>query len=87
MRYRRCEEVDDSKVGDRIVLYHRSSRKAVVLNPVGSWLWTCLSAPQTVEALAGKLQNKYSSLTSERAANDVSAFLNDLLQHEIIRIE
>ena len=52
--YARSQDVDSSSVGDRVVLYHRGSRTALVLNPTGSWLWQGLVASATALDLAGR---------------------------------
>lgn len=77
-------QVETSKVGDRLMLYHRESQKALVLNPTGSLLWPRLEGPQTAQNLANTLQAHYQELHSVQALQDVSAFLDELLQHEVV---
>ena len=79
--YARSQDVDSSSVGDRVVLYHRGSRTALVLNPTGSWLWQGLVASATALDLAGRLRGRFPELTSELAARDVALFLDELLRH------
>ena len=81
--YRRSERVDISRVGTRAVLYHRDSRKALVLNPSGSWLWDQLASPRSRDQLAAALQEKY-RLSSDQAGRDTDRFLDNLSQHEAI---
>jgi hypothetical protein len=81
--YMRSQRVDISRVGTRAVLYHRDSRKALVLNPSGSWLWEQLASARSRDQLAAALQEKY-SLSSDQAGRDIDQFLNDLRQHEAI---
>jgi hypothetical protein len=83
-RYRRPRHVEESKVGDRVVLYHSESRKAIVLNPTGSWLWQLLATSQTKQILVEQLQSKFPSLQDEQAMRDTSVFLDDLLQHGLL---
>jgi hypothetical protein len=83
-RYRRSSQAEESQVGDRSVLYHRSSRKAVVLNPTGAVIWRSLTTPQTVVTLAEYLRSQFPSVTEDQAKADVSAFLQELLSHELI---
>ena len=83
-RYRCPDHVEESKVGDRLVLYHCESRKAVVLNPTASWLWQFLTASQTKLTLVEQLQSKFPSLQDEQAMRDTSVFLDDLLQHGML---
>jgi hypothetical protein len=82
--YRRPHNVEESKVGDRVVLYHCDSREAVVLNPTGSWLWQLLATSQTKPTLAEQLQSRFPSLKDEQAMSDTSAFLDDLLEHGML---
>lgn len=82
--YQRSSQAEESQVGDRSVLYHRSSRKAVVLNPTGSVIWRALATPQTMEALAERLRSQFASVTEAQAKTDVSAFLQELLSHDLI---
>jgi hypothetical protein len=82
--YQRSPQAEESQVGDRSVLYHRSSRKAVVLNPTGAAIWGSLATPQTVKTLAERLQAQFSSVTEEQAQTDVAAFLRELLSHDLI---
>ena len=83
-RYRRPGYVEASKVGDRVVLYHSESRKAIVLNPTGSWLWQVLDISQTKQILAARLQSRFPFLQDEQAVKDTSVFLDDLLQHGML---
>ena len=86
-QYRRSEHVEDSKVGDRLVLYHRESRKALVLNPTGSWLWQLLTTAHTTQTLAEQLRARFPGLSWEQAVSDVSTFLDELLQHGVVFVE
>jgi hypothetical protein len=82
--YARSEQVEHSAVGDRVVLYHRTSRSALVLNPTGSRLWQRLASPASHEDLATALQEWFPSLAREDALGDVSSFLDELTQHGAI---
>jgi hypothetical protein len=82
--YRRSPQAEESKVGDRSVLYHRVSRKAIVLNPTGATIWQLLASPQTVTALAARLSTQFPSVAEEQAQHDVTAFLQDLSTHDLI---
>jgi len=84
LRYQRSPQAEESRVGDRVVLYLLDSRKAVVLNPTGSSLWHVLATPHTAQALAEYLQSQFPELTAEQAASDVTVFLQELLEHELV---
>jgi hypothetical protein len=82
--YVRADHVEASTVGDRVVLYHRMSRSALVLNPTGSHLWDRLAAPAGVSDLAAALRQRFPSLSVEAAHKDVAAFLDELTRHGAI---
>jgi hypothetical protein len=79
--YVRSGHVEASAVGDRVVLYHRTSRSALVLNPTGSHLWERLAVPATLPDLAAALREKFPALSGEDARRDVVAFLDELTRH------
>ena len=82
--YTRSPDASASTVGDRVVLYHRVSRAAIVLNPTGSWVWEQLIAPQTPSALAENLRARFPALSGEQAQTDVDAFLRELVGHAMV---
>jgi hypothetical protein len=84
--YTRSPDASASAVGDRVVLYHRVSRAAIVLNPTGSWVWEQLVAPQTPSALAGNLRTRFPTLSPDQAQSDVNAFLTELVRHAMVAV-
>jgi hypothetical protein len=82
--YARSEQVEESTVGDRVVLYHRTSRSALVLNPTGSRLWERLVTPARPEDLTATLRERFPALTRDAALRDVSSFLDELTRHGAI---
>jgi hypothetical protein len=82
--YARSGHVEASTVGDRVVLYHRTSRSALVLNPTGSHLWERLATPAALPDLTAALREKYPALSGEHARRDVAAFLDELTRHGAI---
>ena len=82
--YTRCEQVEASAVGDRVVLYHRVSRSALVLNPTGSRLWERLATPASPQDLTAALRARFPALSREDALRDVSSFLDELTRHGAI---
>jgi hypothetical protein len=81
---RSSPDVDASRVGDRLVLYHRATRKALVLNPTGSWLWEQLAAGRTTDQLADALVERWPALGHDRARADAAAFLDELGRHDML---
>ena len=43
-------------MGDRVVLYHRATRSALVLNPMATWLWELLGVPRTAGDLVAEIR-------------------------------
>jgi Coenzyme PQQ synthesis protein D (PqqD) len=82
--YARCEAVEASTVGDRVVLYHRTSRSALVLNPTGSRLWERLATPASPQDLTAALRERFPEVSRDDALRDVSAFLDELTRHGAI---
>jgi hypothetical protein len=82
--FARSGQIETSAVGDRVVLYHRTSRSALVLNPTGSHLWERLATPAALPDLATALRQKFPALSGEDARRDVAAFLDELTRHGAI---
>ena len=67
-----------------MVLYHRTARTALVLNPTGSHLWDRLGTPAALPDLAAALREKFPALSAEDACKDVAVFLDELTRHGAI---
>jgi len=76
--------VEASTAGDRVVLYHRGSGQALVLNPTGSWIWTLLVEPASVAGLAAELRRRYPIVPLDQAERDVTALLDDLRARGVV---
>jgi coenzyme PQQ synthesis protein D (PqqD) len=81
VRFARSGDVETSTAGDRVVLYHRRSRHALILNPTGSWIWTLLVEPTSVAGLAAALRRRHPTVPLDQAERDVTALLDDLRTH------
>jgi hypothetical protein len=86
VRYRCSPHVDTSTVSTRVVLYHRIARKAVVLNPTGSELWSCLDTPLSEPELAERLVARHPSISRARLIEDTGAFVQSLLAEQLLEI-
>jgi hypothetical protein len=84
--YKRSPDASVTSVGERVVLYHRVSRTAVVLNPTGSWIWGQLESPRAPSDLVRELRGKFPELSEADAERDVSAFLAELTQHAMVAV-
>jgi hypothetical protein len=78
LTYAQAGDVETSVAGDRVVLYHRRSRHALVLNPTGSWIWGLLLEPTSLAGLISELRCRYPAVSLEQAERDVTALLDDL---------
>jgi len=83
-RYGRSAEGEQSSVGDRVVLYHRVSQKALVLNPTGSAIWGMLSTPCTATEIVNTLGETHRGVPPGVVERDVEDFLAELRLHELI---
>lgn len=87
MRFSRSDSIETSPVGERVVLYDPRSRKAVVLNPTGAWLWKTLSTPQSAEALSRQLQARFPSVEAAQIQQDVENCLRQLTEQELLHAD
>ena len=83
-RFQRSSRVSESRVGEKVILYHKSDKKAVVLNPTGAWVWEVITSPHTLDALSELLRGHYPELTQERAKQDLSTYLAELEGQKVI---
>jgi hypothetical protein len=83
-KYVRSPEVEETRVRDSSVLFHRGAGKAVVLNATGSFVWSLLTTTQYSDDLAEKLREKFPSVSLEQATLDVEAFLRETVEHGIV---
>ena len=89
MRYQRVSGVQASAVGDRAVLYHPHTKRAIVLNPTGARLWQALAAPRTANDLTAELTASCPGLrgtgvTPEQVSRDVAAYLQQLSEQQLV---
>lgn len=82
--YRRVAGVDQSQVGERVVLSHELRGKAVILNPSGARLWNRLERPQSIASLAADLCESHPGLDARQAEDDVKDYLAELEQEDVI---
>lgn len=84
MLYSQSSSVETSSVGDRVVLYDSVSRKAIVLNPTGAWLWNQLQNPQSAAQLAQALQLQFPHIEAAQLQTDVESCLRELMQQQLL---
>ncbi len=83
-RFRRSDRVDETRVGDRVVLYHRDTGSGVVLNPTGSLIWDALAMPCSAADLAGDLATRYPGLSADRIESDINTYVESLRENGLI---
>lgn len=84
MTYLRSPAVDETPVGERVVLYHRVSGSAIVLNPSASLLWKELEHRGDLSNLAEALQKKFPSADRAQIEADVRSCMDDLVSHQLV---
>lgn len=84
MKYQQCNLVEESRVGERVVLYHRSDRKAVVLNPTGTLIWPHLSRPQSLADLVSHLQQLFPDVAAAQIEDDLKVYLQELKDQNVL---
>lgn len=58
----------------------------IELNPSAVLIWDALTAPKSFEALREMLEKTY-EITPEQAEEDLSEFLNLLLEHKMVTVQ
>jgi len=64
---------------DGAMLYNPDKDDTVILNASGRTIWTLLSAPRTLDEIAGSLVAAYPYITQEQARKDAEQFLQSLV--------
>ena len=80
----RSDRVDETRVGDRVVLYHRDTGSGVVLNPSGSRIWDSLATPASASDLVDRLHKEHQAIPRERIAGDVEGYITSLKEQRLI---
>ena len=80
----RSAEVQSTRVGERVVLFHRGTGKSIVLNPAAAMLWGTLGEPATVGELAERLCRHYPGLSPDRAAEDAARCIEQLAAESLV---
>jgi hypothetical protein len=81
---RRSECVDETRIGDRLVLYHRGTGTGVVLNPMGSLVWDSLASPQSSGDIADLLASRHATIPRQQIDTDVASYVQSLLEQLLI---
>jgi hypothetical protein len=84
--FRRSPEVTETRVTDRVILYHASDGGAFVLNPTASILWDALATPCTMSRLVDELHGRFPGLTPDRAEADINSCMLELQGLRLIQV-
>ena len=84
-QYHRSDRVDETRVGDRVVLYQRDRGTGIVLNPAGSRIWDALSEPKSTHDLVSDILARYDGVPPEQVAGDVDQYLTSLEAQALVR--
>jgi hypothetical protein len=84
--FRRSPEVTETRVTDRVILYHASDGGAFVLNPTASILWEALATPCTMSRLVDELRGRFPGLTPDRAEADITSCMIELQGLRLIQV-
>ena len=69
------------------MLYHRTTRSALVLNPMATWLWELLGVPRTAGDLVAAIRDEFPAVTEQCVGTDLAALLDDLVRHGVVARE
>ena len=69
---------------DGAMLYNPDKDDTVLLNPSGRIIWAMLSAPRTLDDIAGYLVAAYPDITREQARKDAEQFVQTLVPSFVI---
>ena len=82
--YQRNAQTDTSVVGERLIVFERASKSAIVLNPTGAQIWRALETPQTAAQLSAALQGQHPDVDAAQLQSDVEKYLGELLAQKLI---
>ena len=82
--YQRNAQTDTSIVGDRIVVFERVSKSAIVLNPTGAQIWRELETPRSLAQLNASLQAQFADISAAQIEADVAKYLGELQKQNLV---
>ena len=81
----RNDEILWRLVEDKVVILDMDEAIAIMLNDVGSHIWTALQTQKTKEELINQVIEAFDA-DKETVRKDVHSFLNDMIKRDLIRI-
>ncbi len=77
--YQANSDVSCGEEWDGAILFNPDTDDTAVINTTGLILWQFLEIPHTVDEMVEFLNEKYEDMSTERGAEDVRKFVDDLL--------
>jgi hypothetical protein len=81
---KRHPEAESHPSGERVVVFHKTTKNSIVLNPTGSWLWEQLEQPRSRQELVERLVERYPDVERQRLADDMEVYLRELTDNELV---
>ncbi len=79
------EDIAWRKIDDDAILIDMDEEEVTHFNEVGAQIWIALDGETSVAGIIEQIQSLF-EVEQEKAKNDVFAFLNTLLQREMVKI-
>ena len=82
--YQRHAQTDTSTVGERMIVFERASKSAIVLNPTGATIWQLLETPRSAAQIEAALSQQFPDVEAAQLKSDVEHYLQELLAQKLI---
>lgn len=80
------EDIAWRKIDDDAILIDIDEEEVTHFNEVGAQIWTALDGEKSVTEIIEHIYNQF-EVDQEQAKKDVFAFLNNLLQREMVKFK
>lgn len=81
---KRHHEAESHPSGERVVVFHQTTKNSIVLNPTGSWLWEQLDEPRSRDWLLDQMVERHQDVERETLEKDLDVYLKELTANELI---
>ena len=71
-------------MGERVIVFERATKRAIVLNPTGAQIWLLLETPRTPAELGAALQQQFTAVAAAQIEADVETYLRELRDQNLI---
>ena len=71
-------------MGDRIIVFERATKRAIVLNPTGAQIWQLIESPRSSSQLVDALQTQFADVSAAQIEADVEKYLGELQQQNLV---